>query len=428
MTGSKSNSPSKPREVADPSEFLETYFRNRGIKRNIESTAIADCVRRAEEARERFKRMRAPGAPDPVPRGGNAQSAILTDAEKYSRRLVNNRKSAAATRVYQEVLKNEQAHTLTSVVEELALCERERAVMESETNRLRTVVDSLRANHPIPVSKPAHTVQAPVAVKEQTVVKQSPTPVPVLARSMPMTPSVAGPVIEERPVKMEMTASQEEDIKALPAVESLSEGAEVSRLEKRTRSLRISTDFSRLHMLGSQSSQELPLPTMPSQELPSLPASQDVGNLPPSSQNGPKYGLSASQEFPQFSMGSMGSQEPPNFGSTAASQDLPLPKLSDTPAVQHIPQLPVPSASQDAPSKFLRRAAPASQQSSKQSGTGPKEATGSNLSVGVVSSQQGPLNLRFSMASQEVGEVDEVLFPTQSSQGVDAAVKNFGRA
>lgn len=461
MTGTSANkatSPAKPRDVADPSEFLENYFRNRGIKRNIESAAIADCVRRAEEAREKFKRMRAPGAPEPVPRGGNAQSAILTDAEKYSRRLVNNRKSAAATRVYQEVLKNEQAHTLTSVVEELARSERERTLMDAETNRLRAVVDALRANNPIPVSKPSQTIQPPVSVKAGPKLG-----VPVLGgRSLP----IAHAVVEERPVKMEMTASQEEDIKTLPVVESLSEGAGgVSHIEKRTRSLRISADFSHLHMLGSQSSQEMPIPTLPSQDAGSMPASQEVPRMP--------------------AIGSMGSQEMHMYGDTPASQDLPPTlKFGDTPAAsqeaaylkfadtpaqsQEVPSLPVhPAGSQAVPKLPVSAVSSASGGSQRiprmptpaastpefaepkrkvkvtekrvvkmedvkpTTVAGPKYTTGSNLSVGVVDSQpssQGvPVNLRFSMASQDVGEVEDVLFPTQSSQG-EGAVKGFRRA
>ncbi len=58
-----------------------------------------------------------------------------------------------------------------------------------------------------------------------------------------------------------------------------------------------------------------------------------------------------------------------------------------------------------------------------------KFPTGAGLKVGVLNSQlsQGtmPVNLRFSMASQEVGDVNEVLLPTQS-QG-DTPSKVFRR-
>ncbi len=59
----------KPRDVSDPTDFLDTYCRERGIERNVENALIADCVRRAEEARENFKRMRVSGAPEPFSRG-----------------------------------------------------------------------------------------------------------------------------------------------------------------------------------------------------------------------------------------------------------------------------------------------------------------------------------------------------------------------
>lgn len=150
-TTAAADGPPKPRDVADPVDFLDTYFRDRGIKRNIEAPALAECERRAEDARESFKRMRVPGAPGPVPRGASAQSAALTNAEKYSRRLVNNRKSAAATRVYQEVLKKEQTHMLATVVEELARSKADRERIFKETKRLQGVVQALQGGRSVPV-------------------------------------------------------------------------------------------------------------------------------------------------------------------------------------------------------------------------------------------------------------------------------------
>lgn len=119
--------------MGDPSEFLRWYCDERGISAVEDTTVEQACVRRAELARERFKKMRAT---QDVPAAGAAAAAtardasvralearlsdndILTPAQKYTRRLVNNRKSAAAARVFQEVLKKEQAHTLRSLAEE----------------------------------------------------------------------------------------------------------------------------------------------------------------------------------------------------------------------------------------------------------------------------------------------------------------------
>lgn len=138
----------KPQDIADPGEFLKAYFRDRGIKRRIECTALTECIRRAEEARESFKLMRAPAVPALNPDATGA----LSDAQKYSRRLLNNRKSAAATRVYHEVLNTEQAHSLAKVVVErdqyvaqVARANADRDDMEREAVHLRALVKQLRA-------------------------------------------------------------------------------------------------------------------------------------------------------------------------------------------------------------------------------------------------------------------------------------------
>ena len=129
---------SSPDDNADPTEFINQYFERRGIKVTEDSGANKDCVRRAEEAREAYKRMRSCAAQDVSSVRGDAPAGldadVLTPAQKYNRRLVNNRKSAAAARVYQEVLKREQSNMLRSVEEEREKClhERDRALEERD--------------------------------------------------------------------------------------------------------------------------------------------------------------------------------------------------------------------------------------------------------------------------------------------------------
>jgi hypothetical protein len=166
-------------ENSDPCRFLHAYYSERGIPESPDDDALLldDCVRRAEHARESFKRWRAAddggdalsatdvdcATPAPLPeRRGLADAAeavvarllesdgppaagaaddkahvnvaLLTPHEKYQRRLVNNRRSAAAARVYQEVLRREHTHALRNVSDE-------RNKLKSDVDRLQ---DSLR--------------------------------------------------------------------------------------------------------------------------------------------------------------------------------------------------------------------------------------------------------------------------------------------
>lgn len=120
-----STKPSRKRtlddENSDPCRFLRAYYEERGIPESPEDDAalLTDCVRRAEQARESFKRWRAS---DDNSSGQNGEDSIsvheMSAHEKYQRRLVNNRRSAAASRVYQEVLRREHTHALRNIVNE----------------------------------------------------------------------------------------------------------------------------------------------------------------------------------------------------------------------------------------------------------------------------------------------------------------------
>jgi len=118
-----------PRDEGDPATFLDEYFRDRGISGRHDSEAAREVQMRAEQARERFKRMRTEAASSTAATAAtNATNAAtsaatgldadtLTKEQKYNRRLANNRKSAAASRVYNEVLRKETDYTLKEVVE-----------------------------------------------------------------------------------------------------------------------------------------------------------------------------------------------------------------------------------------------------------------------------------------------------------------------
>lgn len=164
-------------ENSDPCRFLSSYYVERGIPESPDDDGplLDDCVRRAELARESFKRWRSCGddsgtalAIDPAiaaaeaagttpptstatlapgegesDKGTNGQPsttvnvASLTPHEKYQRRLVNNRKSAAAARVYQEVLRREHTHALRTVCAERDSLRDDVLRLEDTLRRLR---------------------------------------------------------------------------------------------------------------------------------------------------------------------------------------------------------------------------------------------------------------------------------------------------
>lgn len=117
--------------VADAAEFAERYCKRHGL---LEAEAVGtseaerECIRSAEEARTAYKthrdgelerRCEEPSSERSAsPRGTKrkhvtmGEDSNLTPAQKYARRLFNNRKSAAASKVYQEVLKREMATKL----------------------------------------------------------------------------------------------------------------------------------------------------------------------------------------------------------------------------------------------------------------------------------------------------------------------------
>lgn len=81
--------------------FLDRYFRTRNRQGDAQCGILDDIVNRAECAREiyKLKRLRIEEV--------DSKDRDLTPREKYSRRFNLNRCSAAACRVYREVLRRE---------------------------------------------------------------------------------------------------------------------------------------------------------------------------------------------------------------------------------------------------------------------------------------------------------------------------------
>lgn len=128
------DSPAEP-AVPDPAIFADDYCERKGLVPADQiglSQKEKSCHQQAEEAREEYKNFRddtlerkLDGYPDSAPSSPKATSQQkrsrpnsgspdnpLTPAQKYSRRLFNNRKSAAASRVYAEVLRRAQVTVL----------------------------------------------------------------------------------------------------------------------------------------------------------------------------------------------------------------------------------------------------------------------------------------------------------------------------
>lgn len=94
-----------------PHPFIEDFCSHHGLvpaSRVGSSRIERACARHAERARDQYKAMRDSACPPTHA----TDVARLSPREKYARRLRNNRKSAAATRVYHEVLRRELATVL----------------------------------------------------------------------------------------------------------------------------------------------------------------------------------------------------------------------------------------------------------------------------------------------------------------------------
>lgn len=169
LAAATSSTPAGEPDIPDATAFLDAYFAARRLPvGGPPPAALAMCVRRAERAREDFKRMRAPDG-DPAPLRG-----APGDAEKYSRRLRNNRKSAAATKVYKDVLAAEQAHTLAAVADEVRENWRRVSVLSEEAGRLRAIVRALRETEGDGKEEPVTTEAIKMETAKEEILASSP--------------------------------------------------------------------------------------------------------------------------------------------------------------------------------------------------------------------------------------------------------------
>lgn len=127
----KRSQPDAGPDLPDPGDFVEQYCQRRNlVVESLVGTSEIEksCIRSAEEARQLYKDHRDDELErrgQPVPRTESNQSpgtqagalppVTLSPAQKYSRRLFNNRKSAAAAKVYQDVLRRELATAIQSI-------------------------------------------------------------------------------------------------------------------------------------------------------------------------------------------------------------------------------------------------------------------------------------------------------------------------
>lgn len=143
----------------DPNTYVDNYLSQRGIEKTTtynDSELERKVYQRAVDAREDFKRMRTrPNGPsiDPaVAAATGLGESVLTATEKYDRRLENNRKSAAASRVLKEVHMYETAYTLNQVIARSKQLEHESAInknradiLEQENKEFRNEISTLRS-------------------------------------------------------------------------------------------------------------------------------------------------------------------------------------------------------------------------------------------------------------------------------------------
>lgn len=128
MPGTRGHS--KPLSIDDAKGFMETYVAERGIKNaGVNHPAIKACRGRAEDARESYKKLTPVGITKPK-----------SGAQKYVRRLHNNRKSAAATRVFQEVEDAEQKYLIVKTTKKLARAKAKEERAKNVLAMLRTEV------------------------------------------------------------------------------------------------------------------------------------------------------------------------------------------------------------------------------------------------------------------------------------------------
>lgn len=123
----------QPLSIDDAKRFVEAYVTERDIESvGDQHSALKACRDRAEIARDSYKSLNPAGISKPSSR-----------AEKYERRLHNNRKSAAAMRVFHEVENIEQKHMLSVACSKLERARKKEAKVKKTLEALRAEVSRL---------------------------------------------------------------------------------------------------------------------------------------------------------------------------------------------------------------------------------------------------------------------------------------------
>lgn len=135
-------------------EFLYKYFKERGMEQDAVSKPGEEIKARAEQARESFKRMRLEA------RGLAGSTDQMTPEDKYHRRLENNRNSAAASRVYKEVMEREAQFSLREVAKRAEEYEAQAAELKRSVDERERDIVAMRAT----ISRLEEQVQNAVAV------------------------------------------------------------------------------------------------------------------------------------------------------------------------------------------------------------------------------------------------------------------------
>lgn len=126
----------RPRELYEPADFLRYYFQLRQVNVIKDECADERDIRaRAELARERFRTFQA----QPL-----RTAAACTSADKYNRRLLGNRVSASASRVYHEVVRRETTYAHRSAAERV---EYNQSLVAQLDERLGRLDNELKAMH-----------------------------------------------------------------------------------------------------------------------------------------------------------------------------------------------------------------------------------------------------------------------------------------
>ncbi len=172
--------------MTEPSVFIAEYLRVRGITGAQDSEIGREVRSRAEEARERFKRLRA------APNEPSVDEDTLTKEQKYNRRLANNRKSAAASRVYAEVLRRETEHALKQTSEKSRQYQAELDKMEAKLDEERALNTELKERL-VQLEAAARDPPSPTSVSELEKRDATATDSASTTVATPVTPATPAP-------------------------------------------------------------------------------------------------------------------------------------------------------------------------------------------------------------------------------------------